>query len=374
MLFATAASIALLSVGLVSAEEHWVKVGGPGKLLYDPEAIFAAPGDVVHFQFLQKNHTATQSSFASPCSALMDNGAPVYDSGFHFVADTQTEGFETVDYVVKDSKPVWMFCAQTGHCSKGMVFAINCGADGAPNSFTNFKASALATAGSAPAAPPAPAYPAPAGASTTIGGIPIYPEPTQSVVTATISMSDGAQWTSTYSSYPGSPDPTPAAKDGVVHQVKVGAGGLVFDPPQLQGVKPRDRVQFIFQGKNHTVTESTFGAPCAPKQSGFDSGFQFVAANTAADQLPMWELLVNTTAPIWAYCKQANHCASGMVFAINSVEASDKNFASFATIAKNSAAGGQAANAPSPTPASGAGALLASTLLASVGAFMAFFL
>jgi len=371
MLFATAA-IALLSVGLVSAEEHFVDVGGPGKLLYNPEAIFAAPGDVVHFKFLQKNHTATQSSFAAPCSALMENNAPVYDSGFHFVADTQTDGFTVVDYVVKDTKPVWMFCAQAGHCGKGMVFAINCGADGAPNSFTNFKNSALAigAAASAPA-PAAPAY------TTVIGGVTVAPEPPQPTVTATISMTDGAQWTTTYASYPGSPDPTPAAKDGVVHQVKVGANGLTFDPPSLQGVKPRDRVQFIFAAKNHTVTQSTFAAPCSPMESGFDSGFQFVAPNTLAEQLPMWELLVNTTAPTWAYCKQGNHCASGMVFAINSVETSDKNFASFMTIAKASGAGGQASNSPSGSttpPGSGAGAIVASTLLASVGAFMAFFL
>lgn len=368
MLFATAA-IALLSVGLVSAEEHWVDVGGPGKLLYNPEAIFANPGDVVHFRFLQKNHTATQSSFAAPCSPLMgDNGAPMFDSGFHFVADTQTDGFSVVDYTVKDTKPVWMFCAQTGHCGKGMVFAINCGADGAPNSFTNFKNSALAI-GAAAAGGSAPA-PAP---TTTVGGVPVGPDPTGASVTATISMTDGSHWTTTYASYPGSPDATPAAPGGVVHQVKVGGAGLSFDPPSLQGVKPRDKVQFIFQNKNHTVTQSTFQSPCTPMQGGFDSGFQFVAANTAADQLPMWELTVETTAPIWAYCKQGNHCASGMVFAINSVESSDKNFASFSTIAKNSATGGQAANTPN-TNNNGAGALIASTLLASVGAFMAFFL
>jgi plastocyanin len=337
MLFAATAVLAFLSVGLVSAEEHWVEVGGPGKLLYNPEAIAAAPGDVVHFKFLPKNHTVTQSSFAAPCSPLMgDNGAPMFDSGFHFVPDTQTTDFTVVDYVVKDTKPVWMFCAQTGHCGKGMVFAINCGPDGAANSFTNFKNSALAigAAGSS-----APGYP--------------NPNPTT-----------------------GAPAPTTTPQTsggGAVHQVKVGGTGLIFDPPTLQGVGVGDRVQFVFQNKNHSATQSTFAAPCNPKEGGFDSGFQFVAANTAADQLPMWELTVQTTEPIWAYCKQGNHCASGMVFAINSVENSDKNFAAFSTIAKNSATGGQAANSKPPGN-SGAGTLIASTVFASVGAFMAFFL
>jgi len=45
---------------------------------YRPESITAAVGDVVEFQFMQKNHTATQSTFAEPCKA-MEGGM---DSGF----------------------------------------------------------------------------------------------------------------------------------------------------------------------------------------------------------------------------------------------------------------------------------------------------
>ena len=37
---------------------------------YRPESITAAMGDVVEFQFMQKNHTATQSTFAEPCKAM----------------------------------------------------------------------------------------------------------------------------------------------------------------------------------------------------------------------------------------------------------------------------------------------------------------
>ena len=45
--------------------------------------------------------------------------------------------------------PMWVFCRQgentaASHCGQGMVFAINCGPDGAANSFTNFKDAALA--------------------------------------------------------------------------------------------------------------------------------------------------------------------------------------------------------------------------------------
>ena len=45
---------------------------------YRPEAITANMGDIVEFQFMQKNHTATQSTFAEPCKAM----AGGMDSGF----------------------------------------------------------------------------------------------------------------------------------------------------------------------------------------------------------------------------------------------------------------------------------------------------
>jgi plastocyanin len=45
---------------------------------YNPESITAAVGDMVVFEFMQKNHTATQSTFAEPCKAM----AGGMDSGF----------------------------------------------------------------------------------------------------------------------------------------------------------------------------------------------------------------------------------------------------------------------------------------------------
>jgi plastocyanin len=55
-----------------------VTVGGPGGLIYSPESISAAVGDMVVFTFLSNNHTATQSAFDTPCKKLADG----VDSGF----------------------------------------------------------------------------------------------------------------------------------------------------------------------------------------------------------------------------------------------------------------------------------------------------
>lgn len=124
-----------------------------------------------------------------------------------------------------------------------MVFAINCGADGAPNSFTNFKNSALAVG--ARLAAEASAAPTPTAVATAAyGGVTIPPAPVGSVVTVPISV-EGSVWTSVYSSYPGSPQATPASLVGNVHQVTVGNsnGSLIFDPPFI-AAQPRDTISF----------------------------------------------------------------------------------------------------------------------------------
>lgn len=67
----------------VPSADHKVIVGGPGKLTYDPSNITAQVGDTVTFEFRQKNHTVTTSSFAEPCRALSSTSATEvgFDSG-----------------------------------------------------------------------------------------------------------------------------------------------------------------------------------------------------------------------------------------------------------------------------------------------------
>lgn len=57
-----------------------------------------------------------------------------------------------------------------------------------------------------------------------------------------------------------------------------------------------------------------------------------VAADAAS--FPTYTIKVNDTTPIWAYCKQAGHCGSGMVFSANAVETGPNNFAAFQAAAK----------------------------------------
>ena len=55
--------------------------------------------------------------------------------------------------------------------------------------------------------------------------------------------------------------------------------------------------------KNHTITQSSFGAPCMNITNGIDSGFQPVQPN--ATTFAQWSFTItNATTPLWFYCRQ----------------------------------------------------------------------
>ncbi|KAJ4405962.1 hypothetical protein N0V91_004846 [Didymella pomorum] len=101
---------------------------------YRPESITAAVGDVVEFQFMQKNHTATQSTFADPCKA-MEGGM---DSGF--MPNPEGKAGVTWNMTVTTTDAI---CE---HCGKGMVFSINAAFSG-EKTMAQFKQLAIKTNG-----------------------------------------------------------------------------------------------------------------------------------------------------------------------------------------------------------------------------------
>ncbi|KAI0341624.1 hypothetical protein BDW22DRAFT_255984 [Trametopsis cervina] len=133
--------------------------------------------------------------------------------------------------------------------------------------------------------------------------------------------------------------------------VTVGANGaLAFSPSSLSNVSLGDVVAFQFVGGNHSVTQSSFGAPCQNLSSnGLDSGFQDI---TAGSNMAMeYSVTINdTSAPLWFYCRQTipkNHCQTGMVFAVNPTP--EKTFAAFQAAAMS---GGNLTNTASASSSS----------------------
>ncbi|KAJ7103395.1 hypothetical protein B0H15DRAFT_942852 [Mycena belliarum] len=397
-------SLGLAILPFVVAKIHDVQVGGANGLLeYSPEALSAAVGDQVVFHFNPKNHTVSQSAFANPCG-LKDGG---FHSGFMPVAaNTSVDTRPTFTVTVNDTQPVWVYCAQAAgtaasHCGQGMVFSINCPSGDAPNSFDNFKKAAKAIGASLVAAAASASSPAAGGggyggygggaatpaATAPYGDVTLPPAPSATVVTVPITLDSTSVWTTVYTSFANSPAATPAAAEGVVHTIKVGgvANGspqLFFDPDHIAAA-PRDTVVFQFLPKNHSVVQSSFADPCrqlnannASAPLGAASPFFPVTAN--ATEFPTWNFTVNDTAPQWFFCQQAapaSHCGAGMVFAINAVDASPRNFSAYQSLAKQlngtklsaSASGSGAGAAPTGGALSlrvGSGASAMLTLLA----------
>ncbi|KAL0580438.1 hypothetical protein V5O48_001591 [Marasmius crinis-equi] len=304
--FAALACLSLAIIPVVRSATIDVVVGGPGLLKYDPEFVNASVGDVIRFTFKQKNHTVTQSTLESPCSPLSSG----FDSGFVPVADSVTSGFPQAQLTVEKTDPVWIYCRQANHCQQGMVFAVNPG-----DKFEAFKAAATGNNTSSTTAT--------SPAATGTGVV---------TVTATVTVSNGQTITTTYGSYPGSSAPTAATSQD--HKVVVGGTGgkLTFEPANITA-QAGDTVTFEFRQKNHTATQSSFDQPCQPLSPGFDSGFMAVA--DSATTFPSYTIQINDTKPIWAYCRQGNHCASGMVFSVNAVESGPNNFEAFKAKATN---------------------------------------
>ncbi|KAJ7147186.1 hypothetical protein C8R43DRAFT_1129957 [Mycena crocata] len=162
MHFFALATAAASVVSAVSAATILVKVGENGGLTFNPTNVQAAVGDQIAFQFLSKNHSVTQSTFATPC-AIMTTPVQGIDSGFQAVAADAAQIPEWSFTVNNATAPLWFFCAQAPHCSKGMVFSVNAATTG-DRTFAAYQA--LAMGGTASGAGGASA----SGAAATAGG------------------------------------------------------------------------------------------------------------------------------------------------------------------------------------------------------------
>ncbi|KAJ6478983.1 hypothetical protein C8R45DRAFT_872887 [Mycena sanguinolenta] len=292
-------AVAVLAPALSAyAANILVLVGPNDQLTFSPSNITANVGDTVSFQFESKNHSVTQSSFASPCTPL----AGGIDSGFQFVAADATALPQFSFTVNNASTPLFFFSKQNvpvNECQKGMVFSVNQNPDSA-KSFAAFQANAEASVTS--------------------------PATTASGSNIVIAVGPNDQ--------------------------------LIFSPSNITA-NVGDTVSFQFQSKNHSVTQSSFASPCTPLAGGIDSGFQFVAANAA--DIPQFSFTVdNASKPLFFFSKQAavvNECQKGMVFSINANPDSADSFAAFQAAAENSATPSTpapSAAAPSATASSGA--------------------
>jgi hypothetical protein len=147
MRFSTAAAVLSVAASVKAATFN-VQVGANDSLVFNPTSLTGVnTGDIVNFQFVSKNHSVVQSTFAAPCTAAG------VTSGYQNVSDpTGASGFPTWSLTVENATaPLWFFCSQvtntSTHCKSGMVFAIN---PNAQKSFDAFQAAATNLSTSSP--------------------------------------------------------------------------------------------------------------------------------------------------------------------------------------------------------------------------------
>ncbi|ORY62471.1 Cupredoxin, partial [Pseudomassariella vexata] len=108
-----------------------------------------------------------------------------------------------------------------------------------------------------------------------------------------------------------------AAAAGNIVPVVVGGNSLTYTPNSVTA-NPGDVVQFQFNARNHTVTQSAAEAPCKPLHGpapGVNSGF--IAFDAASGMVGTFNMPVTNTSPMFLYCATGPHCQMGMVMTIN---------------------------------------------------------
>lgn len=119
---------------------------------------------------------------------------------------------------------------------------------------------------------------------------------------------------------PSSPSPT-SSRAPQTFTITAGLGGFKFTPQEISNVSIGDTVNFEFFPPDHSVARADFGSACVPyeytgkNRTGFWSTTQWVKDTS---EITHWNLLINSTEPIFFYCAAPNSCiGEHMVGAIN---------------------------------------------------------
>ncbi|KAF9510713.1 hypothetical protein BS47DRAFT_1331597 [Hydnum rufescens UP504] len=109
----------LALVGASRAATVNITVGANNSISFDPPSVNASVGDTILFTFMSGNHSVISSSFMYPCFPSGNISSPFFP-----VTARSTRAY-TFRFVVNSTAPIWLHCAQLGHCQSGMVAAVN---------------------------------------------------------------------------------------------------------------------------------------------------------------------------------------------------------------------------------------------------------
>ncbi|KAI5780112.1 hypothetical protein EDC01DRAFT_593713, partial [Geopyxis carbonaria] len=102
------------------------------------------------------------------------------------------------------------------------------------------------------------------------------------------------------------------------HTVTVGGPNKLTYSMTHVNAEVGQKILFVFEQKNHTLTESSWDAPCTQNMAkgSFDTGF---IPNPTGEKGAKYEVEyeVKDKEPHYFFCAQGEHCQAGMVFTVN---------------------------------------------------------
>ncbi|KAJ3078804.1 hypothetical protein HK102_004228 [Quaeritorhiza haematococci] len=314
LMLAGAAWMASVWTGVYAAE-YTVTVG-PG-LKYTPDNITINVGDSVKWVSEGGTHTVTQVEKSGQCNPKSGG----------FVSEQLSQG-KTFSSTFSEVGCFWYVCTVGQHCQNGMRGVVVVQQSGAPPP-------------PAPPSPPAaqqkegaygsstPSYPeskpsggaygndaaAPAQNKNSQYGPPpsqAYGSSSPAYGTAVPTPAGGVYGTpgATPPSPAGGAAPAPASApvtapaDAPKVTIKVGEGGLKFEPAELT-VPPGTWIEWDFVAGNHNVKQVSNATSCEPIPNGFASQ-NFGPGNKFVQQMP------STAQRVWFVCTVGQHCQQGM--------------------------------------------------------------
>ncbi|KAL5531919.1 hypothetical protein ACEPAF_5482 [Sanghuangporus sanghuang] len=129
-----ASFVLALSATLTAAEDIYIQVAGSNytssdnTTTFSPQSVTARVGDIVFFNFTSGNHSATQSTFSSPCQPAHDTNNTIngFDSDFRPTANGTSVTILSVPILDSNvNETMWFYDKAPGACGSGAVGAIN---------------------------------------------------------------------------------------------------------------------------------------------------------------------------------------------------------------------------------------------------------
>ncbi|KAK0620826.1 hypothetical protein B0T14DRAFT_538097 [Immersiella caudata] len=153
---------------LATAAKIQIAVGKDG-LVFTPNSVTAAKGDIIEYQFFPPTHSVIMGDFNNPCMPAATGG--FFSGGFTTSSGQNSNVFQVT---INTTDPIFFYCGFPTHCESGMSGVINPSTEQTLDAYQSEASTVASTV-----APPAPfgGQVVPVGSSPSAGAMNPSPTP-----------------------------------------------------------------------------------------------------------------------------------------------------------------------------------------------------